>query len=58
MIDLQYNIPFEVNQKQYNAIRRDHAWICPVREENGKYYIKLWHMSYKNRVLNCLINNM
>lgn len=57
MIDLQYDIPVEVTQKQYYAIRRDYAGVCPHREENGKYYIKLWYMSYKDRVQNCLIDN-
>lgn len=57
MVDLQYDVPVEVNQKQYNAIRRDYAGSCPHREDNGKYYIKLWYMSNKDHVEKCLIDN-
>lgn len=59
MDDLQYDTPVEVTEKQYNAIRNQFGGVAPHRkdEESGKYYIKLWYMSYKDRVLQCLNNN-
>lgn len=59
MTKIEYDIPVEVNQKQYNAIRKDYGHVCAHREDrqNGKFYIKLWYTTYVDRVMLCLNNN-
>jgi hypothetical protein len=59
MEEILYDIPFEVSEKQYNAISKNYGGVAPHRkdQETGKFYVKLWFMSYKDRVLQCLINN-
>lgn len=56
-MDLQYNIPVEVTEKQYRATKSQFGGIIAHRNDNGKYYIKLWLTAYKSRVEQCLENN-
>ena len=52
--DLEYNIPIEVSEKQYRKVMSEGAGICAGREDNGKFYIKLWMSAYKDMVLKLL----
>ena len=47
---IRYNIPFEVNAKQYEVLMRDMCGVCAGREDAGKFYIMVWMPQYKNEV--------
>lgn len=49
-MEIQYNVPFEVTKEQHNKLMINCAGIVTGREENGKYYIKVWLMKYKEHV--------
>lgn len=49
-IEIKYDTPIEVTQKQYNAIMQNCEGIVSGREESGKYYIKVWLTKYSNIV--------
>jgi hypothetical protein len=51
-----YNIPIEVNQKQYNVCMNTLSGIVAGRVEDGKYYIKVLLMRYKKNIKR-LLNN-
>lgn len=46
-MEIQYNKPIEVSQKQYGRIMTELKGVCAGKVENGKYYIKVWIMSWK-----------
>lgn len=50
MIKIQYNKPIEVTQKQYGRIMTELKGVCAGKVEDGKYYIKVWLMSWKQNV--------
>lgn len=52
--DIKYDTPYEVNERQYKALWKDWSWIVAFRVEDGKYFIKLWRLKYKEHVLNVL----
>ena len=56
-MEIKYNTPIEVNQKQYNICMSRHHGICAGRVENGKYFIKVLFMKYVNEVARDLKNN-
>jgi len=56
-MDLQYDIPVEVTEKQYRAVKSEFGGIIAHRKENGKYYIKLWLMRFKSLLEQSLENN-
>jgi hypothetical protein len=56
-MEIKYNTPIEVNQKQYGICMRKHHGICAGRTENGKYFIKVLFMKYVKDVEKDLINN-
>jgi len=56
-MEIKYNTPIEVNQKQYNICMSRHHGICFGRTENGKYYIKVMFMKYAKEVEKDLISN-
>lgn len=39
---IKHDEPFEVTEAQYKVLMRDHAGDLCGREENGKYFIKVW----------------
>lgn len=43
---IEYNVPFEVTQTQYNILMNHFAGVVAGREEEGKYYIKVWYEKY------------
>ena len=47
---LEYNKPIEVTENQYRVIMTQLAGICAGKEEDGKFYIKLWMTKYKKNV--------
>ena len=56
-MEIKYDTPIEVNQRQYNICMRRHHGICAGRTENGKYYIKVLFMKYAKELQTDLINN-
>jgi len=56
-MELKYNEAVEVSKKQYDAVTSKCSGIVAHREENGKYYIKVWLMSYVNFVIKLLKEN-
>lgn len=49
-MNLEYDTPVEVTEKQYRAIMPKWNWVVCGREENGKYFIKLWVTKYRGHV--------
>ena len=49
-MEIKYDIPIEVTEKQYRKLMTECAGIVAGREENGKYYIKVWFMKYTEYV--------
>ena len=47
---IKYNKPIEDSQKQYGRIMTELKGVCAGKVENGKYYIKIWIMSWKQNV--------
>jgi hypothetical protein len=45
-MELVYNTPIEVTEKQYKAVMNHCSGIVAGREDSGKYYIKVWFMKY------------
>ncbi len=43
-MEIKYNVPFEVTEKQYNRLMVDCAGIVAGRKEKGKFFIKVWLM--------------
>lgn len=50
-MDIQYDTPLEVTEKQYKRIMSELKGVCCGRIENGKHFIKLWLMSWKSNVI-------
>jgi hypothetical protein len=49
-MEIKYDTPIEVNEKQYKKLMHECSGIVAGREENGKYYIKVWLMKYADYV--------
>jgi hypothetical protein len=49
-MEIKYNTPIEVTEKQYRKLMTECAGIVAGRKENGKYYIKVWLMKYAGYV--------
>lgn len=47
---IEYNKPIEVTQKQYGRIMTELKGVCAGKVQDGKYYIKVWLMSWKQNV--------
>lgn len=56
-MEIKYNTPIQVNQKQYNICMLTHHGICAGRTKNGKYFIKVLFMKYVKDVEKDLISN-
>lgn len=50
MKTIKYNVPIEVTKRQYNTIMVDFKGVCAGLVKDGKYYIKVWFMEYKNDI--------
>jgi len=49
-MEIKYDTPIEVSKNQYKKIMQDCSGIVAGLEQNGKYYIKVWMMTYANYV--------
>ena len=56
-MEIKYNTPIEVNQRQYNGCMNRHHGICAGRKEGSKYFIKVLLMNYASLVKKDLIEN-
>ena len=48
---IKYNKDIEVTQNQYVKIMTELAGICAGREDDGKFYVRIWFPKYKNLLL-------
>lgn len=53
-IKIEYDKDIEVNESQYRFLMNNFQGIICGREENEKYYIKVWLMKYANHIANFL----
>lgn len=51
-MEVKYDIPFEVSREQYKVFMTQLAGIVAGREQNGKYYIKVWMPKLFNQIIN------
>jgi hypothetical protein len=49
-MQVKFNTPLEVSPKQYGRIMTELKGVCAGKVENGKYFIKIWLMSWKKNV--------
>lgn len=49
-MEVEYNKSIEVTQSQYSRIMTELKGVCAGKVENGKYYIKVWIMSWRKNV--------
>lgn len=56
-MNLEYDTPQEVTEKQYNAVMSKLSGICAGQIQDGKYYIKLWLTKYRKYVLQIITEN-
>lgn len=50
-LTIEYDVPFEVTQKQFIEIKRTLSGYALCREEDGRYFCKLWYMKQKARLM-------
>lgn len=55
-MEIRYNVPIEVTQRQYSICMSALSGIVAGRVEDGKYYIKVFLMKYKKEVQKVLMN--
>jgi hypothetical protein len=56
-MEIKYNVPIEVNKKQYDVCMSRYDGICAGRkDENGKYFIKVLFIKYAKQVAKDLKN--
>lgn len=49
---LEYDTPIEVNILQYkNIMSKCRGMVCGRKDEDGKYWIKVWMMKYEDFIL-------
>jgi hypothetical protein len=56
-MEIKYDTPIDVNQKQYNVCMSRHHGICAGRKDGDKYYIKVLFMKYAKDVEKDLLLN-
>ena len=56
-IKIEYDVPFEVTQEQSIEIKKQLSGIALCREEDGRYFCKLWVMKYEKHLRAILNNN-
>jgi len=57
-MEIKYDTPIEVTQKQYNICMSRHHGICAGRKDGNKYFIKVLFMKYADEVAEVLKNNL
>lgn len=50
MANLKYDTQIEVTKPQYDVLKVAMAGIIAHREDNGKYYIKVWYPSHSDEI--------
>lgn len=45
-MEIKFNTPIEVTEKQYRRIMSELKGVCAGKIEDGKYYVKVWLMSW------------
>ena len=56
-MNINYNVPIEVTEKQYNVLIKEMAGVIAHRQEDGKFYITCWLMSYAKHVKRIIERN-
>lgn len=56
-MELKYNVPVEVTEKQYNAVMKDCSDICAGLKKEGKFFIRLWIVSCRKEIQRILKAN-
>lgn len=51
---IEYDKPIEVTAWQYTDIVNRLGGLIAHRQVNGRFYVKLWEMKYKNHLLKLL----
>lgn len=55
--NLVHDTQFEVNKRQYTAIKTQMDGVCATREENGRYFAKcMVHTSHYRKEIMDLLN--
>lgn len=49
-MEIKFNTSIEVSVKQYERIMTELKGVCAGRVEDGKYFIKVWLMSWSKNV--------
>jgi hypothetical protein len=49
-MEIRFDKPIEVSAKQYSRIMTQLKGVCAGKVENGKYFIKIWLMSWSKEV--------
>ena len=49
-MEIRFNKPIEVSAKQYSRIMTQLKGVCVGKIEDGKYFIKIWLMSWSKEV--------
>ena len=48
---IKYNTPIEVTWEKLKRIRKKFGMLIAWRKDNkGKYWVKLWHMGFKDEL--------
>lgn len=47
---IKYDEPIEVSQDQYTFLIKEYSGVIAHREDEGKFYIKVWLMGYANKI--------
>jgi hypothetical protein len=51
---IKYDVPFEVSKEQYSFLMNNFQGIVAGREQEEKYYIKVWLIQYAKQIENFL----
>ena len=51
---IKYDTPIEVTKSQYNRLMTECDGVVAGQEKDGKFFIKVWLMKYKQMVLDIL----
>lgn len=47
---LKYNTPIEVSKDNYIKLNNEWSGVCAFREEDGRYFVMVWIMRYRNEI--------
>jgi hypothetical protein len=58
MTEIKYDTPIEVTHKQYGFLVTHYSGKIAHRQENGRYFIKLWYMPAAKEINEILVATM